>query len=256
VPKFRLRRLSAPAVRAWGLQVFASSVPPARRNARKDHANEDDQDSDLNPDEPAELSENDFDAIAPRGRQSVADRLYAMRRCSQPPFDPVRPVIKRHSGEMRRRLSAVIPNRFDQARNCAGSDRSILSRIGWGLARRIGGISYRRGIMTAACDLFRDSKQVGNMRSAGGLSLQAIPQDRKRTQRMKDFSNASFSPELINAMDEALAGAVATLPHPVSSTRVRNLAESILRSAKQGESNPRTLQMMALVEMQIRSGEQ
>jgi hypothetical protein len=37
---------------------------------------------------------------------------------------------------------------------------------------------------------------------------------------MKDFSNASFSPDLIAAMDEALAAAVATLPHPVSSTRV------------------------------------
>src|SRR5450631_3438062 len=114
----------------------------------------------------------------------------------------------------------------------------------------------RRGIMTAARDLFRAPKQVGNMRPAGSLSLQAIHPDRKRKQRMKDFSNASFSPELIKAMDEALEGAVATLPHPVSSTRVRNIAESILRSAKQGESNPRTLQTMALVEMQIRSGEQ
>lgn len=113
----------------------------------------------------------------------------------------------------------------------------------------------RRGIMTAARDLFRAPKQVGNMRPAGSLSLQAI-HHRKRKQRMKDFSNASFSPELIKAMDEALEGAVATLPHPVSSTRVRNIAESILRSAKQGESNPRTLQTMALVEMQIRSGEQ
>jgi hypothetical protein len=73
---------------------------------------------------------------------------------------------------------------------------------------------------------------------------------------MKDFSNASFSPELIKAMDEALAGAIATLPHPVSSTRVQNIAESILRSAQQGERDPRTLQTMALVEMQIRSGEQ
>jgi hypothetical protein len=44
------------------LKSFLSSAP---RNARKDHANEDDQDSDLNPDEPAELSENDFDAITP-----------------------------------------------------------------------------------------------------------------------------------------------------------------------------------------------
>jgi hypothetical protein len=72
---------------------------------------------------------------------------------------------------------------------------------------------------------------------------------------MKDFSNASFSPDLIKAMDEALEGAVATLPHPVSSMRVQSIAESILRSAKEGESNPRTLQTLALIEMQVRSGE-
>jgi hypothetical protein len=57
-----------------------------------------DQDSDLNPDEPAELSENDFDAIAPGGRQRVADRRYVMRQFAAP-FDPVRPVIKSHSDE-------------------------------------------------------------------------------------------------------------------------------------------------------------
>jgi hypothetical protein len=70
---------------------------------------------------------------------------------------------------------------------------------------------------------------------------------------MKDFSNASFSPDLIAAMDQALARAVATLPHPVSSMRVQNIAENILRSAKQGEKDPRTLQTMALLEMQLRS---
>jgi hypothetical protein len=110
--------------------------------------------------------------------------------------------------------------------------------------------------MTAAHDLFRDLRLVGNMPSASSLSLPATPYGLNWMQRMKDFSNASFSPDLIRAMDEALAGAVATLPHPVSSMRVQNIAESILRSAKQGETNPRTLQTMALVEMQIRSGEQ
>jgi hypothetical protein len=69
---------------------------------------------------------------------------------------------------------------------------------------------------------------------------------------MKDFSNASFSPDLIKAMDQALESAVATLPHPVSSTRVLTIAESILRSAKEGEHDPRTLQTLALVEMQLR----
>jgi hypothetical protein len=109
--------------------------------------------------------------------------------------------------------------------------------------------------MVAAHDLFRGPKRVGNMRSASSLSLKAIPHDLNWTQRMKDFSNASFSPDLIKAMDEALEGAVATLPHPVSSMRVQSIAESILRSAKEGESNPRTLQTLALIEMQVRSGE-
>jgi hypothetical protein len=36
---------------------------------------------------------------------------------------------------------------------------------------------------------------------------------------------------------------------------VQTIAESILRSAKEGESNPKTLQTMALVEMQLRSDE-
>ena len=70
---------------------------------------------------------------------------------------------------------------------------------------------------------------------------------------MKDFSNASFLPELIKAMDQALQDAVATLPDPVSSMRVQTIAESILRSANEGERNPRVLQTMALMEMQLRS---
>ena len=74
-------------------------------------------------------------------------------------------------------------------------------------------------------------------------------------QHMKDFSNASFSPDLIAAMDPALQIAVATLPEPVSSVRVQNIAESILRDAQQGERDPRALQTMALVEMQLRSDE-
>ena len=72
---------------------------------------------------------------------------------------------------------------------------------------------------------------------------------------MKDFSNASFSPDLIRAMDQALQGAVSTLPDPVSSMRVQTIAESILRSAQEGERDPRALQTMALVEMQLRSDE-
>jgi hypothetical protein len=86
------------------------------------------------------------------------------------------------------------------------------------------------------------------------INKQPFPQPRKET-AVKDFSNASFTPDMIRAMDEAFQGAVATLPDPVSSRRVQSIAESILRCAKEGERDPRTLQTMALVEMQIRSDE-
>jgi hypothetical protein len=57
---------------------------------------------------------------------------------------------------------------------------------------------------------------------------------------MRDFSNASFAPDLISAMQKALDGAVATLPHPVSSAHVQAIAENILRGAKRGsEIQPR-----------------
>jgi len=68
---------------------------------------------------------------------------------------------------------------------------------------------------------------------------------------MKDFSNAAFSPDLIKIMQQALDGAVDTLPHPVSSMSVQVIAESVLRNAKSGERNAQTLQTMALVELQL-----
>jgi len=98
------------------------------------------------------------------------------------------------------------------------------------------------------------SEIVGNMWQSNRLIICGFPNSGKET-AMKDFSNAAFSPDEIEAMDEALQGAVATLPDPVSSMRVQNIAESILRSAHQGERNPRALQTMALVEMQLRSDE-
>jgi hypothetical protein len=68
---------------------------------------------------------------------------------------------------------------------------------------------------------------------------------------MKDFSNASFPPETLTVMSEALDAAVASLPDPVSSAHVQSLAETILRTAKDGERDPATLQRMALMELQI-----
>jgi hypothetical protein len=68
---------------------------------------------------------------------------------------------------------------------------------------------------------------------------------------MKDFSNASFPPETITLMRIALDAAVASLPEPVSTSHVQAIAESILRSAKEGERDPAALQRMALMELQI-----
>ena len=68
---------------------------------------------------------------------------------------------------------------------------------------------------------------------------------------MKDFSDASFSPDLIALMTQALNGAIAALPEPVSSTHVTLLAESVLRSAKTGERDPAILQRLALLELQL-----
>jgi hypothetical protein len=68
---------------------------------------------------------------------------------------------------------------------------------------------------------------------------------------MKDFSEATFVPEMVDVMTEALDASVATLPHPVSSTQVNLLAESILRTAQSGERDPVVLQRMALLELQI-----
>jgi hypothetical protein len=68
---------------------------------------------------------------------------------------------------------------------------------------------------------------------------------------MKDFSNASFPPETLSIMKNALDAAVASLPDPVSSAHVQSLAETILRTANEGERDPAALQRMALIELQI-----
>jgi hypothetical protein len=68
---------------------------------------------------------------------------------------------------------------------------------------------------------------------------------------MQDFSNASFPPETLDIMKDAMDAAVATLPDPVSSAHISSIAETILRSAKEGERDPATLGRMALLELQI-----
>jgi hypothetical protein len=68
---------------------------------------------------------------------------------------------------------------------------------------------------------------------------------------VKDFANASFSPDTVAILQAAMEAAVATLPDPVSSSNVQSIAQSILRSAKEGERDPVALQRLALLELQI-----
>jgi hypothetical protein len=70
-------------------------------------------------------------------------------------------------------------------------------------------------------------------------------------EQMKDFSNASFPPETIGIMDDAMEAAIATLPDPVSSAHLQFIAEAILRTANDGEKDPVTLQRLALLELRI-----
>jgi hypothetical protein len=78
------------------------------------------------------------------------------------------------------------------------------------------------------------------------LSLQNV-----REPLMKDFADAAFAPDVIKLMADALEASVATLPDPVNSSRVAELAESILRTAKSGERDAVVLQRIALLEIQI-----
>lgn len=68
---------------------------------------------------------------------------------------------------------------------------------------------------------------------------------------MKNFPDAAFEPEMIEAMTAALDRAVASLPEPVIASHVNLLAESILRTAQAGERDIATLERIALLELQV-----
>jgi hypothetical protein len=68
---------------------------------------------------------------------------------------------------------------------------------------------------------------------------------------MRDFPHASFPPDTIGIMTTAMESAISTLPHPVSSAHIQSLAETILRSTKEGERDPATLARMALLELLV-----
>jgi hypothetical protein len=68
---------------------------------------------------------------------------------------------------------------------------------------------------------------------------------------VKDFPHASFPPDTIGIMTLAMESALSTLPHPVGSARVKSVAETILRCARDGERDAAVLARMALMELLI-----
>jgi hypothetical protein len=65
------------------------------------------------------------------------------------------------------------------------------------------------------------------------------------------FFKRIFSAGYDRHHEECLDAAVASLPDPVSSAHVQSIAETILRTAREGERDPLTLQIIALMELQI-----
>jgi hypothetical protein len=68
---------------------------------------------------------------------------------------------------------------------------------------------------------------------------------------MKDFPHASFPPETISLMTTAMDAALSRLPHPFNSAHVESIAETILRSAQEGERDPVALERIAFIELMI-----
>ncbi len=68
---------------------------------------------------------------------------------------------------------------------------------------------------------------------------------------MKDFPHASFPPETVALMTAAMDSALSRLPHPVVSSHVTAIAETILRSAQEGERDAAVLERMAFMELMI-----
>ena len=100
---------------------------------------------------------------------------------------------------------------------------------------------------------FRNSASSNELTqiTAGGIFLQQNFSPFASGRTMKNFSDAAFSPEVIEIMTVALEESINTLPHPVSTAHVNLLAESILRTANAGERDVAVLKRIALVELQI-----
>ena len=123
----------------------------------------------------------------------------------------------------------------------------------WAAARGLVNVRERCSAGTGALHPRFLIKSITSKRASPDASADARTVDRSLLfgAVMKDFSEATFVPEMVDVMTEALDASVATLPHPVSSTQVNLLAESILRTAQSGERDPAILQRMALLELTI-----
>jgi len=111
-------------------------------------------------------------------------------------------------------------------------------------------LGQSKGDQTVPKMQIKKNRNTRNNTSLAKLGFQVLAREIFEN-LMDNFANASFAPDLIAVMQDALEGAVSTLPHPVSSNHIKSIAETILRSANEGERDPNTLQTMALLELQI-----
>lgn len=167
-------------------------------------------------------------------RRDLGLSVRVARRCRMIPFSRLTantPASARRGDVSTARALALGPREFSPGTKRIDRDRR-LSRLARPWPRRNDGPPARIFLLSAAAR-FQEPIALAMVRL------------------MKDFSNATFSPEVIRAMAVALESAVATLPEPVSSTHVNILAESILRTAKGGQTDPVVLQRIALLELNL-----
>ena len=100
-----------------------------------------------------------------------------------------------------------------------------------------------------------ESRELIAQATDGLLVLERSPQDPERLDAVfRAVHTLKGGAGIVDfaAMERAVQSAVASLPEPVSSTHVDVIVESILRTAREGERNPVTLERLALLELQIR----
>ena len=134
------------------------------------------------------------------------------------------------------------------SRSTAARDFSVGTMVGTGMAPRLA-----PSLVTADISSSGSPEPVVSHSHCAQCLFVRVGGGEVDSELVKDISNASFSPELIEVMKSApwtLTSQAAA--EPVSTSHVQSIAESILRTAQSGETDPMILQRMALLELQLK----